>query len=497
MLERARQAATELKEFTQEQVDRICANVVQAAVSGAEEFARLAVEESGFGRVESKTEKNLFASRDLWAYMRDLRTVGVVRADEANRVYDIAEPYGVIAAICPVTNPTSTAIFKILCAIKTRNAVVLSPHPRARRCIGAVADRLGRVARESGAPAGAVGCLQNVTLEGTQELMRHRLTDLILATGGSGLVRAAYSAGKPAYGVGPGNVPAFIERTADIRQAVRCIVESQTFDYGTICSSEQSLVCEDDIAEQVLAELRAQKAWILSPDEVALLTPVAIKNHVMNPEVVGLAPVRIARLAGFEVPEDTTILVAPTAGVGPDFPLSREILAPILSFFTAPDWKKACDLCIDILKLGGLGHTLVIHSNDESIIWEFAFKKPAMRILVNSPSSQGGVGYSTNLVPSMTLGCGSFGGNITADNIGPLNLINLKRLAFVQPEFARRLSGGAPVPSAASGSSTPTAPPRSESGSAPTGAILPRFEAGGALPVFRRGHFEIPQRRKP
>lgn len=479
-------------EFTQEQVDRICANMVTEAVRHAEEFARIAVEETGFGRVESKTEKNLFASRDLWAYMRELKTVGVVRADERQRVYDIAEPYGVIAAICPVTNPTSTAIFKILCALKTRNAVVLSPHPRAARCVGAVAEKLGKVARDSGAPAGSVGVLETVTLEGTSELMRHEETDLILATGGSGLVRAAYSAGKPAYGVGPGNVPAFIEKSADPARAVRCIIESQLFDYGTLCSSEQSIVCEKANVDAVLSELRAQKAAVLSPEDCAKLERVALKNDIMNPDVVGLPATRIAAMAGIDVPSDTTLLVAPCDSVGPQTPLSREILAPIVSFFVAKDWREGCELCLKILHLGGLGHTLVIHSNDEDIIWEFALKKPAMRILVNAPSSQGGVGYATNLVPSMTLGCGSFGGNITADNIGPLNLINLKRLAFVQPEFERKLGReGRPTvvrPDAEAGR------PAASSGTS-SGAILPRFDGGQALPIFKRGHFEIPKRR--
>lgn len=430
MIGRAAAAQEALNAFSQKQVDAICAAIAAAGFAAAEATAKLAVEETGMGRVESKRLKNTLCTRDLWATIKDWKTVGVIARDEARRVYEIAEPMGVVAAVIPTTNPTSTAFFKILIALKSRNAIVISPHPRAAKCVSECARIAHEAGLKAGMPDGAINCMRTVTLEGTTELMRNKKTGVILATGGEQLVTAAYSSGKPAFGVGPGNVPAYIERTADVRHAVTCIVDSMMFDYGTVCASEQAVIVDAPIRDEVVAEFKRQKAHFVSPDEKKLMDPVIIKGSLMNPECVGKSAAWIAKRCGFAVPDDTTVLLAELKTVGREEPLSREKLMPVLAFYTEPDWKTACERAIEVLRFGGMGHTMVVHSRDEKVVMEFALKKPAYRFLVNTPSTMGSVGITTHLVPSMTLGCGTPGGNITSDNINPMNLLNIKRLAF-------------------------------------------------------------------
>ncbi|HKE01160.1 MAG TPA: aldehyde dehydrogenase family protein [Planctomycetota bacterium] len=435
LLRRAHEAQQAFERFDQASVDRVTKAMVEAGARAAEPLAKLAVEETGYGRVDSKTLKNLFATEVLWESIRDLKTVGIVRRDEANGVYEVAAPYGVVASIIPTTNPTSTALFKGIVSVKARNATVMSPHPRSVRCIRESCRVLNDAAVRAGAPDGLVLSLSEPTLESTRELMHHRLTNVILATGGAGLVKAAYSSGKPAYGVGPGNVPAYVERTADVEHAVRCIVSSQTFDWSTICASEQSVIVDREIADATLAEFRRQGAHFCSEDETRALERLCVRGELMNPEIVGMAPVRLAALAGFRVPESTTVLLAPQGGVGPKYPLSREILTPLLAWYVVKDWREGCRRCIEVLEFGGDGHTLGLHTRSEEVATAFALEKPANRILVNAPTSQGSVGLATNVEASMTLGCGPMGRNISSDNITARHLVNLKRVAIVRPDW--------------------------------------------------------------
>ena len=435
LVRRARKAWDVLRKFDQQKIDRICEAMARAGAEASEKLARLAVEESGFGSVAGKFQKNRFCTSMLWDSLRDLQTTGVVLRDDARRYYQVAEPYGVVLAIVPITNPTSTAMFKILISIKSRNTIVVSPHPRGIRCIGEATRILAEAARQAGCPEDAILCMTEPTLEGTHEAMRARETALILATGGPDLVRAAYSMGKPAYGVGPGNAPAFIERTADIHHAVRAIVGSQTFDNSTICASEQSVVIDAPIYDAVKAEFTRNSAHWCTPEQTEKLSRIVVRGRRVNAAIVGLYPVQIAAMAGFEVPEKTTVLMVELDGVGWDHPLSVEKLSPILSVYRADGWEAGCERCIEILNFGGRGHTLSIHSRDEEVIWAFVMEKPTHRILVNAPSAQGAVGYGTGLVPSMTLGCGAFGGNITSDNISAHNLVLTKHVGYVYEGF--------------------------------------------------------------
>ena len=427
----AKKAWLELAEFSQERIDAIVDAMATAATSSAEAFARLAVEETGFGVVDDKIQKNLFSSQKVYGFIRPMKTVGVIARHEDRRVIEIAEPFGVVAAIVPSTNPTSTAIYKILIAIKARCTIVISPHPSAVKCITRVAEVMDEAARRAGAPAGSINWMTTVSLEGTQELMKQRDVAVILATGGMGLVRAAYSAGKPAYGVGPGNAPAFIERSANIKKAVHDIITGKTFDNGVLCSTENSAVVDEPIAEEVKREFQAQGAYFLNTAEIDAVARVLVTpQRLPNPALVGKTAVFIAEKSGITVPADTRILVAPLAGVGRDYPLSIEKLCPVLSYYVVKDWREGCERCKQILRYGGMGHTMSIHSQNDQIILEFGLHKPAFRIVVNSPTTHGSVGLSTGLDPAMTLGCGGYGGNITSDNISPRHLLNIKRVAY-------------------------------------------------------------------
>jgi acetaldehyde dehydrogenase (acetylating) len=431
LAKRAKQAAAALAELSQERIDAIVDAMAAAATPQAEAFARLAVEETGYGVVEDKIQKNLFSSQRVHAFIRPMKTVGVIARHADTRVVEIAEPFGVVAAVVPSTNPTSTAIYKILISLKARCAVVLSPHPAAVKCITRVAEVLNQAALDAGAPAGAINWMSTVTLEGTQELMKHRDVAVILATGGMGLVRAAYSAGKPAYGVGPGNAPAYIERTANIKKAVRDIVTGKTFDNGVLCSSENSVVVDEPIAEEARREFQALGGYFLNKTEMDAVARVLVTpQRLPNPALVGKSATHIAEKCGISVPSATRVLIAPLEGVGRDYPLSIEKLCPVLSFYVVRDWHEGCERCKQILRYGGMGHTMSIHSQNEQVILEFGLKKPAFRIVVNTPTTHGSIGLTTGLDPAMTLGCGGFGGNITSDNISPRHLLNIKRLAY-------------------------------------------------------------------
>ena len=431
LLKAARAAQQALKEYSREQVDAIVKAMKEAGEAESCRLGALAVEETGMGRYEDKCFKNYFASHHVYEYIKDMKTVGIVRKDEAAKMWEIAEPVGVIAGIVPTTNPTSTAIFKSMCALKARNAIVFSPHPSAVRCTAEAARVMNQAAVAAGAPANVVGCLTNVSLEATQELMKNPITSIILATGGSALVRAAYSSGKPALGVGPGNVPAFVERTADLANAAACIVKGKSFDNGTICASEQSVVAESCIAEELIGHLKRNGAHFLDPDEVAKVSAVVmLPNHGVNPRVVGKDPQFIGQLAGIAVPAHAKCLVAPLAGVGPQYPLSYEKLSTVLAFYRVQDWHEGCERCLQLLAIGGIGHSLAIHSNNEAVIQEFALKKPIFRLLVNTPAALGGVGATTSLAPSFTLGCGTWGGSSVSENVSPMHLINTKRVVW-------------------------------------------------------------------
>jgi acetaldehyde dehydrogenase (acetylating) len=434
LVARAAAAQKKFSAFSQEQVDAVVEACAKAAADNAEALARTAVEETGYGNVPDKIIKNTLAAVEVSRAIRAMRTVGVLREDREKGIVEVASPVGVVAAVIPCTNPTSTAIYKTLISIKAQNAIVLSPHPAAIKCICQAAALLDRAAINAGAPEGLINCMQHTTLEGTRELMRHHDVGVILATGGTGLVRAAYSSGKPAYGVGPGNVPAFIERTADVRKAVADIIAGKTFDYGTICSSEQAIVAEEPVRDLAIEECRRQGAYFLSPEEMEKIGRLLILpgTQTPNPKIVGRPATMIAEMAGITVRPATRVLIArlEPEQVGREFPLSAEKLSPILAFYVAPNLAAGIALCRRLLEFGGLGHTCSIHSQNRAAILEFGAAMPAFRVVVNSAAVHGSIGYSTNLFPAMTLGCGAPGGNITSDNIGPQHLMNIKRIAW-------------------------------------------------------------------
>ena len=431
LVKQAKEAQKVLSQMTQKQIDKIVKAIAEAGFENAERLAKMASEETGFGRWQDKIVKNTFASKAVYDSIRDINTVGILKNDEVNKIMEIAVPVGVIAGLIPSTNPTSTAIYKAMIAIKSGNAIVFSPHPNAKNCILETVKIISGAAKAAGCPDGAIGCMSIPTIEGTDELMKHKDIALILATGGSAMVKAAYSSGTPAIGVGPGNGPAFIERSADIPLAVKRILDSKTFDNGTICASEQSIVVEECIKEKVVEELKKAGAYFLNDEESKRLGKFIMRpNGTMNPQIVGKSVETIAKLSNLNIPQGIRVLIAEETRVGHDVPYSREKLAPILAFYTEKDWESACERCIEILNNEGVGHTLIIHSENEEVIKEFALKKPVSRMLVNTPGALGGIGASTNLIPSLTLGCGAIGGSSTSDNIGPLNLVNIRRVAY-------------------------------------------------------------------
>ena len=443
---RAKAAQAVLGEFSQAQIDTIVDAMAAAVAPHAEALARLAVEETGFGVVADKVQKNLFSARQVYEFIKPMKTVGVINRIENKKVIEIAEPFGVVAAIIPSTNPTSTAIYKILIAIKARCAVVMTPHPSAARCITRTADIMYEAGRKAGLPDGAIGWLQTVTLEGTQELMKAREVSVILATGGMGLVRAAYSAGKPAYGVGPGNAPCYIESTANVRKAADDILTGKAFDNGVLCSSPNSVVVDHAIDAEARRQFVDQGGYFLSTAEADLLArQLVTPQRLPNPALVGKSALLIAQKIGITVPPHTRALIAELKGVGRDYPLSIEKLCPVLSYYVVKDWREGCERCKEILRYGGMGHTMSIHSENDAVILEFGLHKPAYRICVNTPTTHGSIGLTTGLDPAMTLGCGGFGGNITSDNISPRHLLNIKRVAY-ELRSAARVPGSPQVP---------------------------------------------------
>ena len=429
LVEAAHRAQALLARFDQAKIDRVCEAMARAALRDAARLGALATEETGYGIPDDKREKNRFASEDVWNYFKGLRTVGVI--NESKDVLEIASPRGVVAGIIPSTNPTSTAIFKILIAVKSRNAIVLSPHPSAAKCINETARVMREAGVREGLPAEAVGCMTSTSLEGTEALMKHRQTAVILATGGIGLVRAAYSSGKPAFGVGPGNVPVFVERSADVPVAVQNILTGKTFDNGTICASEQAVVADAPVAKQVREEFVAQGGHFLSAAEADQLAKVVTtEKRALNPAIVGRSVEVIAQMAGLNVPPGTRCLMAEVGGVGREFPLSMEKLSPILAFYVEDGLERGAARCFEILSYGGMGHTAGIHTRSREAAQAFGIEMPASRIVVNSPTTHGAIGFSTALPPSMTLGCGSWGGNVTSDNVSPWHLMDIKRVAF-------------------------------------------------------------------
>lgn len=438
-----RRAFAQYKEFSQEQVDKVVDALHHACLPHLERWARMAHEETGYGVIADKTQKNRVAAEEVYQYIRPLKTVGFLSADEALGIYEVASPRGIVAAVIPSTNPTSTAIYKILVSLKARNGIVVSPHPSAKACIKSVCDCLHDAAVAAGAPRGIVACLASPSIQDTQALMKHPGVNVILATGGVGLVNAAYSSGKPAFGVGPGNVPAFVERTAVVPKAVKDILAGKCFDWGTICASEQALIADTPVAAQVKEELLRNGGYIVNEREKAQLEVCMIgKEGHLNPKIVGRSPQFIAQLAGFSVPASVRCLVVPETGVGREFPLSAEKLSPVLSLYEEEGWEAGCHRCIEVLEYGGLGHTLSLHTQDVEVVRQFALKKPVFRIIVNSPSTHGAIGFTTNLPPSLTLGCGTLGNNITSDNITPLHLLDRKRVCYEM----RPLSGEKPIP---------------------------------------------------
>ena len=429
LVEAASKAQAQVARFDQNKIDRICEAMAKAALREAARLGAMAVEETGYGVAADKQEKNRFAAEDVWNYFRALRTVGVV--SESKDVVEIASPRGVVAGIVPSTNPTSTAIFKTLIAIKSRNAIVLSPHPSAARCINETVRVMREAAVKEGLPGEAIACMTTATIEGTETLMKHKQTAVILATGGIGLVRAAYSSGKPAFGVGPGNVPSFIERTADVPKAVQDILTGKCFDNGTICASEQAVVCDAPIEKAVREQFKAQGAHFLSVSEADQLGRiVATPQRSLNPAIVGRSVDVIAKMAGINVPPGTRCMIADVGGVGRDFPLSMEKLSPILAFYVADGIERGAERSREILGYGGMGHTAGVHTRSREAAIRIGSELPASRITINTPTTHGAIGFSTALPPSMTLGCGSWGGNVTSDNVSPLHLMDIKRVAF-------------------------------------------------------------------
>lgn len=446
-VEAAHRAFQSVAQFDQAKIDTICEAMAVTALAESGRLGLLAHEETGFGKADDKREKNRFAAEDVWNYFRDMKTVGVV--SDNGTIVEIASPRGVVAAIIPSTNPTSTAIFKIIIAIKSRNTIVLSPHPSAARCIAETTRVMREAGTASGLPSDAIYCIENSTIEATEALMKHKRTAVILATGGIGLVRAAYSSGKPAFGVGPGNVPVFIEKSADSAKAVSDILISTCFDNGTICASEQSVVVDAPIETEVRDQFRQQGGHFLNQAEADAVAKILVTpERSLNPGIVGKSAEYIANLAGVSVPSGTRCLLADCGGVGRDFPWSIEKLSPTLAFFVVDGIEAGANRCYEILQFGGMGHTAGMHTQDRDAAIAYGEKMPASRVVINSPTTHGAIGFSTDLPPSMTLGCGSWGGNVTSDNVSPRHLLDIKRVAWetkpvgVAPPAVQRASPG-------------------------------------------------------
>ncbi len=427
----AEQAQRRLGEMSQAQLDKIVEAMGAAFTREAEALAEMAVKETGFGNVPDKTRKNRFASETVVAALRGMKTVGILKDDREKKVWDIAVPVGVIAAIIPSTNPTSTVCYKAAIALKSGNAIVFSPHPNALNCTRRAAEIVAAAAEAAGAPRGSIGCTSIPSLDGCRELMGAPEVKLILATGGPGMVKAAYSSGKPAIGVGPGNGPSYIHRSADVGRAMGCILQSKTFDNGTVCASEQSIIVEKEMEEAVIREGKKLGFYFLSTEEAGKLSRLLFKpTGGINPAIVGKSALTLAEKAGIQVPGSTKILVAREQEAGPTRPYSMEKLCPVLAFFVMDSEDAVLSRAVEVLTHEGSGHTFSIHAEDEGVVRRFAAKVPVSRFLVNTPAVLGGIGESTGLFPALTLGCGAVGGSSTSNNVSPLDLINIRRVAW-------------------------------------------------------------------
>ena len=427
----AEKAQQILCDMEQPQLDAIVEAVAKAFSAAAPELAELAVRETGFGNAQDKITKNKFASETVAAAVRDMKCVGVLKDVPGEKLYEVGVPVGVIAAIVPSTNPTSTVCYKAIIALKSGNAIVFSPHPKAVECTLRAARIVAAAAEKAGAPAGCVSCLSLASMAGCQELMAAEEVKLILATGGPAMVRSAYSSGKPAIGVGAGNGPAYIHNSADVKQAISCIARSKSFDYGTICASEQSIIVEKRMEQTVREEAKRQGFYFMNTEEAGRLAKLLFKpNGTLNPEIVGKCAEKLASMAGFSVPAGTKILVAREQEAGPTRPYSMEKLCPVLAFFVMDSEDAVLAKAIEVLRHEGSGHTFAIHARDEAVVRRFALKIPVSRFLVNTPAALGGIGATTRLFPALTLGCGAVGGSSTSNNISPMDLVNIRRVAW-------------------------------------------------------------------
>lgn len=455
IIREAKKAQEIFASYDQSKVDTIVKAIAEACEANAERLAKMAVEETGFGIWQDKIIKNLLGSKITYESIKDMKTIGVIHEDGAKGIMEVGVPMGVIAALIPSTNPTSTVMYKTLISLKAGNAIVVSPHPGAKQCIWETVKVIQEAARRAGAPDGLIGVIRLTTMEATDALLKDRNIGMILATGGEAMVHAAYSSGNPAIGVGPGNGPSFIERTANVQEAVRRIFDSKTFDNGTICASEQSIVTEKCIESQVIEEVKRQGGYFMDEAQSEKVEKFILReNGTMNPQIVGKSAQAIANMAGIEIPEGTRVLLSRQTEVSKKNPYTREKLCPLLAFFVKDGWQEACELCIQILQNEGVGHTMTIHSQDTDVIREFALKKPVSRLLVNTPGALGGVGGTTNLAPALTLGCGTVGGSATSDNITPMHLINIRRVACGVTELAdirKKYNVPEPVQTAPSG----------------------------------------------
>lgn len=432
LVKKSKAAQEIVADMSQEQINKIAKAIADAGYANAVKLAKMAHEETGYGKWEDKVIKNTFASMAVYESLKDTKTVGIINEDKVAKVIEIGTPVGVVAGLIPSTNPTSTVIYKTLIALKAGNTIVFSPHPSAKQCILETVKDLSEAAVKAGAPEDAILCINNPSVAGTNELMKHRDTKLILATGGEAMVRAAYSSGTPAIGVGPGNGPAFIDKSADIKLAVKRIIDSKTFDNGVICASEQSIIIEKAIEAKVVSELMSQGAYILSKEEADRLAKFILRpNGTMHPQIVGRSVETLCKLANLEnVPKSTRVLIARETEVGEDVAYSKEKLTPILALYVEDTVDDVLEKSRKILLHEGAGHTFAMHANDEELVKRFALKMPVARIMVNTPAALGGIGGTVNLVPALTLGCGAIGGSSTSNNVGTLDLINIKRVAY-------------------------------------------------------------------
>lgn len=455
LLKKATEAQKRLAQLNQEQIDHITKAISNAGYENAEKLAKMAHEETGFGLWQDKVVKNVFASKMVYEGIKDIKTIGIIGDEKEKQVIHIGVPVGVIAGIIPSTNPTSTVIYKAMIAIKAGNAIVFSPHPGAKACILETVKIISKAAEAVGCPEGAISTITVPTLEATNELMRHNDTKLILATGGGAMVKAAYSSGTPAIGVGAGNGPAFIDKSADIKLAVKRIMDSKTFDNGTICASEQSVIVERCMEEKVKEAFRAQGGYFLDQQESDELAKFIMRaNGTMNPQIVGKSVEYIAKLVGLrKIPKEARVLLARETKVGHNVPYSKEKLTPILAFYVEESVEDILEKCIEILHHEGSGHTFCMHANDDELVKRFSLRIPASRILINTTGALGGIGGSTNLFPALTLGCGAIGGSSTSNNIGPMDLLNIKRVAYGVRELEDLRAGSSKVSSSNLGTS--------------------------------------------